>query len=346
MHIACATVQRVDMTKLCEIVSKAAQQALDDYNDARKLRDRGEINPGVQQPTKSRQFADRHFLTRKQQFDRTRWWNQGGSRLRDCSEQDPTKDKIEFNWGYEFPHRERQYTTYDEKWDQIDVRMYFFHNQMMKTDWKKAADGMWFIQDYADFMGMLQHLHIPDVDEDLACIEIKNFQLPNTSKSDGTQNILPKNYHVHNRACHRFSVLAWFFDCRDAGACRYEWENFVLDYFGAFQKEEKPSSFESFAHQEHMPKPQYLYFKQPWFEIVLFLEHNFRNAIATMHYKLFDFQNLKKLETKTLQATAKTMFNRRTPMLNNRSVFAGHRYRGHILLNTEYCRATGRQQKL
>jgi len=134
MHIACATVQRVDMTKLCEIVSKAAQQALDDYNNARKLRDRGEINPGVQQPTKSRQFADRHFLTRKQQFDRTRWWNQGGSRLRDCSEQDPSNDKIEFNWGYESPDRARTYTEYDLRWDQIDVRMYFFHNQMMKTD--------------------------------------------------------------------------------------------------------------------------------------------------------------------------------------------------------------------
>ena len=323
MHIACATVQRVDMTKLCEIVSKAAQQALDDYNDARKLRDRGEINPGVQQTTKSREFPDRHFLTRKQQFDRSGWWNQGGSRLRDCSELDPTQDKIEFNWGYETPERKTSYDEYDPRWDQIDVRMHFFHNQMMKTDWEKAAGGMWFIQDYADFMEMLQHLHIPDVDEDLTCTEIKKFQLPNTFKSDGTQNILPKNLQVHNRACHRFSVLAWFFDCRDAGACRYEWENFVLDYFGAFHQQDKPSLFEIFAHKESMPEPQWAYFEQPWFEIVLFLEHNFRNAIATMHYKLFDFQNLKKSETKTLQATAKTMFNRRTSMLNNRSVFAG-----------------------
>ncbi len=185
MHIACATVQHVKMTKLCEIVERAAEKALVDYNEARKLRDRGKKNDPVGITVISRQYADLHFLTRLQQFDRTQWWNSpsaaapaapaapsaGGVvtvvvapaaplRLRQCFEVDKGQDQIEFNWGYETPDRERNYTEYDTKWDQIDVRMHFFHERMKHTEWKKAADCMWFIQDYVDFMRMLQHLDV------------------------------------------------------------------------------------------------------------------------------------------------------------------------------------------
>ena len=87
-------------------------------------------------------------------------WNQGNEPLRQCSQVDPMTDQIEFNWGYETPERKRIYTEYDQRWDQIDVRMHFFHNQMIKTEWQKAANGMWFIQDYVDFMGMIQQLPV------------------------------------------------------------------------------------------------------------------------------------------------------------------------------------------
>ena len=118
-------------------------------------------------------------------------------------------------------------------------------------------------------------------------------------------------------------MLSWFFDCRDAGACRYAWEDWVLEYFGAYMATEGPSDFEKFMHVEKLPKPMYQYFKNRWFEIVLFLEQNFRNAIAPMHYKLFNFENVKHQPTTQLQKTAKLLYNRKTSMLNNRSVFSG-----------------------
>jgi hypothetical protein len=119
------------------------------------------------------------------------------------------------------------------------VRVHFFDKFMNKTDWKKAADGMRFIEDYVDFMGMLQQLAI-DKDENklahrrqmtsfvLGPAVINTHQLP--GYSDG--KTLPERFEVHNRACHRFNVLSWFFDCRDAGACRYMWEDWVLETSG------------------------------------------------------------------------------------------------------------------
>jgi hypothetical protein len=320
MHIACATVQRVDMTKLCEIVKDAAHQALVDYNYARQLRNRGTTDDALP-ILLSRQFPDRHFLTRSQQFDRTQWWNTGVVPLRQCSQLHPMYDQIEFNWGYETPERKRIYNEYDPRWDQIDVRMHFFHNQMINTEWQKAANGMWFIQDYVDFMGMIQQL--PGINDTTSgwrtCSQVLKDQLPNCEVESQLPVILP----VHERACHRFSVLSWFFDCRDAGACQYKWENWVLEYFGVDKKEEGPSDFEKFAHVEQLPEPQWQYFSNPWFAIVLFLEQNFRNAIAPMHYNLFHFDNEHPKKTSTLQEVAKIMFNRQTSMLNNRSVFHG-----------------------
>ena len=71
-------------------------------------------------------------------------------------------DLLEYNWGFEEPDRIRKYTDPQHKhWDQIDVRMYFFDKAMKKTKWASAADGMWYIQDYVDFMAMLQKLDLP-----------------------------------------------------------------------------------------------------------------------------------------------------------------------------------------
>jgi hypothetical protein len=313
MPIACATVQRVNMSKLCEIVKKAAKEAADAYIDARTLRQRHGVL--------SRQFPDSCFLTRRQQFDRTKWWNQGPTPLRQCCENDSKNDNLEFDWGYETPERKRSYQDYDKRWDQIDVRMHFFNKYMKKTEWKDAADGMWFVQDYADFMGMLQQLTI-EKDEDDSCTHRQDHQLPNYQPNQAGYT-LPHRFEVHDRACHRFSVLSWFFDCRDAGACRYRWEDWVLEYFGAYMQQEDYSDFEKFVHVESLPNPQYKYFQNRWFEIVLFLEQNFRNAIAPMHYQLFEFENDDHKATTGLQKDARALYNRKTSMLNNRSVFAG-----------------------
>jgi hypothetical protein len=113
---------------------------------------------------------------------------------------------------FKTPERTRSYEQYDIKWDQIDVRMHFFDKEMQKTEWKLAADGMWFIQDYIDFMGMLQQLTV-EQDEVDTCTSNADDRLPHFS----ADKKLPRRFEVNDRACHRFSVLAWFFDCRDAG---------------------------------------------------------------------------------------------------------------------------------
>ena len=33
--------------------------------------------------------------------------------------------------------------------------------------------------------------------------------------------------------------------------------------------------------------PDVIYFNNMWFQMTMFLEHNFRNVVATMYYKLF-----------------------------------------------------------
>jgi hypothetical protein len=71
--------------------------------------------------------------------------------------------------------------------------MHFFDKFMQKTDWKNAADGMWFIQDYVDFMGMLQQLAI-DKDENKSCTSNTDHQLP--GYSDG--KTLPDRFEVRS----------------------------------------------------------------------------------------------------------------------------------------------------
>jgi hypothetical protein len=135
------------------------------------------------------------------------------------------------------------------------------------------------------------------------------------------ERVLPK--HMFSGVDHIFSVLSFFFDCRDDGACRYRWEEELLKYFGAGVTEEgafadfhkfefaaadaaKPDyeyynqpwfqmCFFTFFHFHKFEfaaadaaKPDYEYYNQPWFQMCFFLEHNFRNAIAGLHYKLFE----------------------------------------------------------
>ena len=121
---------------------------------------------------------------------------------------------------------------------------------MKTTDWQKTADGMWYIQDYADFMTMLQK-DLPADNNTNACATHDTYNLDGADQTE----VLPDSFHVNDRACQRFSVLSWLFDCRDAGACRYVWEDDVLEYFGTCKVSEESSEFDLFQHQEKLPEP-------------------------------------------------------------------------------------------
>ena len=146
--------------------------------------------------------------------------------------------------------------------------MHFFDQDMEKTKWANAADGMWYIQDNADFMAMLQKLDLDKDDNTNDCALHNDYKLPDAV--DGKR--LPEHFNVNDRTCHRFSVLSWLFDCRDAGACRYAWEDYVLEYLGAYKTSEESSEFDKSVHHTKVPDPQYKYFQNPWFQLVMFLE--------------------------------------------------------------------------
>jgi hypothetical protein len=142
--------------------------------------------------------------------------------------------------------------------------------------------------------------------------------------------VMPAQSAQHDLAYHIFSVLSFFFDCRDDGACRYRWEDWLLDYFGASSDNDDPSEFHHFEFAPASPsRPDYEYFNQTWFQMCFFLEHNFRNAISALHYRLFDMgtKNVGYLTDKPnetgLQTAARKVYNREKSLLNNRSSFAG-----------------------
>jgi hypothetical protein len=53
---------------------------------------------------------------------------------------------------------------------------------------------------------------------------------------------MPEQSKQQDLAYHIFSVLSFFFDSRDDGACRYRWEERLLEYFGAGVTEEGASA--------------------------------------------------------------------------------------------------------
>ena len=354
MPISCCVVQRVNMANLCNIVQRASEIAVKEYNNAKALKSRE--NERYQQKSRRRLFPDKCFLTRAQQLARG---SANINRWNDVSQNDTlrqrsdsaVRDRIEFDFGYEKPERMRDY-SYKENpdsahWDQVDVRMYFFDKAMRnlkntnKTDWMQEAQGMWYIQDYMDFMQMLQTLDIAENTQagskdfwDFS--EDPNFQMNYCTPTIDKENAMPIPLPVNDRALQKFSILSWFFDCRDAGACGYQWENFVLGYFGAniTDPTKLHSKFEDFSFQDVSKITQNKYFNQEWFQICIFLEHNFRNAIAPIHYRIFEQDHTKPVNS--LQGTVKTLYNQRQSLFNQRSCFEGLRFRaadGSIIPN-------------
>jgi hypothetical protein len=345
MPISCCVVQRVNMANLCNIVRRASEIAVKEYNDAKKLEMRD--NEQLQQKSRRRLFPDKCFLTRAEQLargdsDHNRWndVNQNDT-LRQRSDS-AARDKLEFDFGYEKPERTRDYSfkqSPDSKhWDQVDVRMFFFDKAMRslkntnKTDWMQEAQGMWYIQDYMDFLQMLQTLDIAENTQaesrdfwDFSADP--KFQMRYCAPTRDKEKAMPIPLPVNDRALQKFSILSWFFDCRDAGACGYQWENFVLEYFGAniTDPTKLHSKFEDFSFQDVSKITQNKYFNKEWFQICVFLEHNFRNAIAPIHYRIFEQDNAKPVNS--LQGTVKTLYNQRQSLFNQRSCFEGLRFR-------------------
>jgi hypothetical protein len=376
VQVVNAVIQRVDMKELIKLVSKAAADALNAYEQSRELKMRStKIKYGgveFQNDMKRRAFADRCFLTRKQQHDKTRWYNQTTCKLRSRAHTEED-DQLELTWGYEDPTVKRKFQdVFDDSnldharvwkhWDQVDVRMHFFNIEMnkVKEKWTEAANGVWYLQDYCDFFTMLRKLPEPAayLDKDLTLlynpaylrvavdqaafessqIALSHYAFKTTPgvnaalmhQSYVTQQQVDRRMPLltqkQEHAYHRFSVLSWFFDCRDSGACRSQWEDYVLTYFGA--DETKPSGLDDFVFANRKDaKSITTYFDNPWFIMTVFLEINFRNAVTPMHYKLWQTDAQKKIipgqYAQSLQAKAKELFNRQHSLLNTRARFAG-----------------------
>ena len=141
---------------------------------------------------------------------------------------------------------------------------------------------------------------------------------------------MPDSSPAKEHAYHMFSVLSWFFDCRDSGACRWQWEDYVLRYFGAeLDGDDEESEFHKFLFTKKGASEEIdtAYFDKPWFVMSVFLEINFRNALAAIHYRLWEklahTSPIPGESGTSLQAKAKELFNRQRSLLNIRARCAG-----------------------
>jgi len=163
--------------------------------------------------------------------------------------------------------------------------------------------------------------------------ELENFRII-TNWNFQNENVkychsMPEQSPQQDLAYHIYSILCFFFNCRDDGACRYRWEEWLLEYFGAGCKGGTQSDFHKFEFQKvSNSTPDYEYYNQTWFQMCFFLEHNFRNAISALHYKLFEMDNSVGYfpdvnNQPGLQTIARKVYNRENRLLNNRSSFDG-----------------------
>ena len=171
--ITYATVQRVDIKTLCEMVKSAATNAFVKYDQSRTISLK---NDGMRR----RDFPDRCYLTRSEQLDRNRWWNKllgapvdsngfhAGERCEENKYRAPIavrrhadsidEDLFDRNFGYEKPSINRNYHVIPDdldtcKWDQVDLRMHCSSNEI-EDKWKESANGMWYVGDYVHFFKM------------------------------------------------------------------------------------------------------------------------------------------------------------------------------------------------
>jgi len=122
-------------------------------------------------------------------------------------------------------------------------------------------------------------LHVEFFDE---CLE--SFQVSDFREVDGKPNIdvdsacshvdktylkMPEQNPGQDVAHHVFSVLSYFFHCRDDGACLYRWKESLLDYFGAsLSRQDNTVIFTNFSFDDK--QPDYKYYNDMWFPDVLF----------------------------------------------------------------------------
>lgn len=344
--VVCASIQRVDMKSLILLVQEAAEKSLQLYNESIILKKRDTVlGTGGTQPYERREFPDWCFLTRTQQYDRNAWYNDDDkhnvNKLR-CRKQPQTDENLEFQFGYEEPCVTRDFKQHVfQKWDQLDVRMHFFNKAMEDTgeaQWRDASNGMWYVQDYIDFFNMLRNLKEPSGIQpqdqkpailNASVVHQSTYAMLTAEAGDEetkTLQVMPQQTPSSQRAYHMFSILSWFFDSRDSGACRWQWEDHVLQYFGADCEDGVESEFDKFLFRRSSASmSDTKYFDNTWFLMTLFMEVNFRNAVAAMHYRLWDTHADTKSMTGSagLQAKAKELYNRQHSLLNTRARCSG-----------------------
>ena len=407
--ISITSIQRVNMSDLCMVIKRAADRAYTAFCEGQNIQARrtrvddrhAENLPLLAQQAQPaevtinrRDFPDRCFLTRKEQFNKAAIWNTATAGPLEpdrnlCNAGTNVDDELTtFYFGYENPllgdrHNyalPRHEWDINQQWDQVDVRMHYFHYALQEEDWKTHAHGVWYLPDYIEFLQMLRNLSLPsDATPDCHNFTIHPTVLgPHTWQSvyeavvskdyrlwkDNTivpaliwparpptqaalANLLSNylaginnSYNTHSqrqhsgmphqsekvkKAYHIFSILSYFFDSRDGGACLFRWEDWLLAYFGDDDEAATESEFHKFSFtQEPLTNIiQYVYFDQTWFHILRFIEQNFRNAVTPIHYKIYDMRRGR--EWKLLQESVKKLHERQTSLLNNRASFVGMR---------------------
>lgn len=397
------SIQRVNMSKLCKLITDASLKAYEQYRESRQVKERY-MTSNSKLKYKRRQFPDRWYLTRKDQQNRRMWWNMysqyddlpatqnpatgavydphtppgiwgpqphdapGLFRAPECRLWD-NESKIDLNYGFEASARQTSYKNVseqklDDNYDQVDLRMYFFDCEMKKKhEWQELIDGVWYYEDIIEFMQTLQNIakNMPTQwtrgDSDFTCTPEKSdieanidsmryrFQLlriPVTSANfenisakqishcfqhlehqPGTTQGLPEQTPQKDKAYHIYSILCWFFDNRDFGACRLRWEEWLLNYFS--------DEFVQFKFLPSDPSDltQYIYYSQTWFWICHYIEINFRNALATVNVSTCDLSSVKnawkdlKGGAGGLQDEIQLAQRRQTRLLQDRSMFEG-----------------------
>jgi hypothetical protein len=147
---------------------------------------------------------------------------------------------------------------------------------------------------------------------------------------------MPRQSKKKQLACHIFSILSYFFDCRDGGSCQFRWEDWLLAYFGNEEEagkepepgentDDSPSEFHNFSFAKHQPYTQYVYFDETWFLICKYMQNNFQDAMSAVHYKLFENAGQQVRRFDTLQTTVRKLNERQKSLLNNRASFQGLR---------------------
>jgi hypothetical protein len=115
------------------------------------------------------------------------------------------EDLVELNFGYEKPKILRDYRQKPSdmnkcKWDQVDVRMHIFSEEIGEN-WKESANGMWYVEDYVQFFRMLQTLKRPDTIDDFTGKKCQFTCQPHDIQGENTPDHLLRALSASIHSC-------------------------------------------------------------------------------------------------------------------------------------------------